>query len=328
MLYEPKPYLPRVIVDNLKADPSRWLLKARSPLVKWATYTCILEWPEDHPEVRTYKALIHEDDDFARITRAQRKDGTWSGTDSFPESGLFGAYYSGTVWQLPLLADLQFKAGSAIVDKAFDIVLRSLTADGFIDLTSKGIPVIRANAVACGAFLDMGYPRSEIQGTLNWLCNQQRSDGGWADFYELKHPDFPSSVKTTAAVLYALRTGVNNTDTLTVPIADRGSKYLMANLFGDYQERFPRSKKAWGKLSWPQYNFDILSVGRAMQICGYGAEQLEEVTKAIVAKQTHRGYWRQEVLIIAPTHIRPVTTSRASRWLTFKATRYLVDLHK
>ncbi len=327
MIQAQRSYLPRLIVDGLKADPARWLLKARSPLVKWATYTNLLEWPDDHPEVRTYKALIHEDDDFTRITDAQLDDGTWPGIGPFPGSGNYGAYYTGTVWQLPLLADLQVKAGAQYADMAYETLSRSISTDGFFDLAGKGLPLIRANAVVCGAFLDMGFPREELKNTLYWLCNQQRYDGGWSDFYELNTEDAPSSFKTTGTVLYALRSRQNPGDTTIANRAKKGAAYLMANLFGDYLERFPRSSKAWGKLSWPQYNFDILSIGRALQMSGYRREELQNITKAIAAKQTHRGYWRQEVLIIAPTHIMPVTTSRASRWLTFKATGYFIGLY-
>jgi len=326
MLREYRPYLPRIIVDELKADPTRWLLKARSPLVKWATYTNLLEWPGRHPEVRTSKALVHEDDDFKQITETQLENGSWPNIDRFPDIKHYGAYYTGTVWQLPLLADLRVKAGSHYADNAYETVSRSICRDGFFDLTGKGIPLIRANAVACGAFLDMGFSRTDIEGVLNWLSQQQRYDGGWSDFFELKTEDAPSSIKTTGSVLYALRSREIRDDRIVIR-ATKGAEYLLANLFGNYLERFPRSSKAWNKLSWPQYNFDILSIGRSLQMTGYGKKQLNDISKAIVNKQTHRGYWRQEVLIIAPTHITPVTTSRASRWLTFKAAEYFKDLH-
>ncbi|MCP4231829.1 MAG: hypothetical protein GY771_17000 [bacterium] len=322
-----QPYLSRIIVDSLKADPTRWLLKARSPLVKWATYTHLLEWPDDHPEVRKNHALIHEDDDFARITGAQRDDGTWLKVGRFPDNGLYGAYYMGTVWQLPLLADIQINAASVWAVRAFAAISTTVTSDGFFDLTGKGLPLTRVNAIVCGAFLDMGFPRTDVKEALAWLGGRQREDGGWADFFELNAPDAPSSIKTTAAVLYALRSKDVSPDNPLEATGVKGSEYLSANLFGDYLERFPRSAKAWSKLSWPQYNYDILTIGRALQMSGLANKELAKVTKAIINEQTHRGFWRQQINIIAPTHISPVATGRASRWLTFKAAQYIKTLH-
>jgi aldehyde dehydrogenase (NAD+) len=41
---------PREIAELFKADPARWLLKARSPLVRYRTYTDLLGYSPEHPK--------------------------------------------------------------------------------------------------------------------------------------------------------------------------------------------------------------------------------------------------------------------------------------
>ncbi|UCE27401.1 MAG: hypothetical protein JSW52_01215, partial [Candidatus Coatesbacteria bacterium] len=154
---DPTGRLPADLAVFFKADPARWLLKARSPLVRYRTYTGLLGYLPDHPKPAALLPHLGEDPDLRAVLDSQTADGFWQTDDIyFNRSGvvnLYGPKYAASVWQLPILADLGFKTDDNTPVRAFEFFAGRLTADGFFDLAGKGYPLVRANAIACCAFL-------------------------------------------------------------------------------------------------------------------------------------------------------------------------------
>jgi hypothetical protein len=323
--------LPREIAGLFKADPARWLLKARSPLVRYRTYTDLLGYSPEHPKPSALLPRLGEDPDLRAVLDSQKPDGfRRTGDLYFNRSALvdlYGPKYAASVWQLPILADLGLVIEDETPARAYELFSSRATADGFYDLTAKGYPLVRANAIACTAFLRMGWRAGDLDGQLKWLAARQRADGGWADAHEIGEPDAPSTIGTTAHVAAAL----GYADRADEPVAfegerKRGTEYLGDNLLGDYAGRFQPTRKPWRQLSWPQYDYDIVTVAGALWAAGARDEYVRKAASLVVELQTPKGFWRQRVRFVAPTVVPTVEPGHSSRWITMKAAKSVISI--
>ena len=85
----------------LKGDPTDWLLEDDDPTVRYLTLTGILGAGADEPEAVKARRRIMETGLVPRILDAQAAGGWWGTKDAF-----YTEKYSGTVWQLIILAEL------------------------------------------------------------------------------------------------------------------------------------------------------------------------------------------------------------------------------
>ncbi|UCE26243.1 MAG: hypothetical protein JSW52_07720 [Candidatus Coatesbacteria bacterium] len=323
--------LPQKLAESFKADPARWLLKARSPLVRYRTYTDLLGYPPDHPKPAALLPRLDEDPDLRAVLDSQTPDGFWHTNDLyFNRSGrvnLYGPKYAASVWQLPILADLGFTTDDGAPARAFELFAGRLTADGFCDLTGKGYPLLRANAIACYAFLRMGWGPSDLGAPLAWLAAQQRADGGWADVHEIREPDAPSTVATTSHVTTALGYADRVDDVIAFKVErETANNYLSNNLLSDYAGRFQPTRKPWRRLSWPQYDYDILTVTEALWVAGAPDEYERKAAELLIELQTPKGFWRQRVRFVVPSVVSMVEPGHSSRWITMRAAKVIIAI--
>lgn len=311
-------FLPASVARRFTSDPARWLMRARSPLVRYRTAVDLLAWPPDSPEAATLWAGRHEDADVQAVMEGRGDDGLWRAPEALyrRRDGLYVPRFRATVWQLPLFADWGFGAEEPAVAPAVEALLGRRTDDGFFELGAGG-PALFGNALAASSLSRLGVPAGELAGVRAWLAAKQRADGGWADPLELAAPEAPSTVATTAEVIRAL--GAEGGEA-----ARRGLDYLRDNFFTEYNGRFPPSARPWRRFSWPQYNYDALSVATAMLEAGAPAAELAPLAGAVAELQTRRGFWRQQLPFGEPGWLEPVRAGRASRWITFRAAAFLV----
>jgi len=330
-MVDPNDRLPADLAGLFKADPARWLLKARSPLVRYRTYTDLLGYPADHPKPSALLPHFDEDPDLRAVLDTHTPDGFWQ-TDNlyFNRSGLvdlYGPKYASSVWQLPILADLGLVIEDEAPARAHELFSSRATVDGFYDLTGKGDPLVRANAIACTAFLRMGWRVGDLDGPLKWLAAQQRADGGWVDAYEIGEPDAPSTIGTTAHVAAALGYADRTDETVAFEgETKQGAEYLGNNLLSDYAGRFQPTRKPWRQLSWPQYDYDIVTVAEALWAAGTPDEYVHKAALLVVELQTPKGFWRQRVRFVAPTVVPTVEPGHSSRWITMRAAKSVISI--
>ena len=314
--------LPAALAAGFTADPARWLLKARSPLVKWRTGVDLLGWPRGDAAAAALWGRRHDDADLAAVLSARGGDGLWREGSRFygRRFHLMLPRYRAALWQLPLLADLGLTLEEpAACDAAAAFFVRR-AADGFFDL-GPGEPSVFGNALAASALARLGAPPAELGGVRRWLAGRQRRDGGWADRRELADEDAPSVVATTAEVVRAL---AGDGDAAVVAARAGGVRYLRDNLFTDYNGRFPPSAAPWTRLGWPQYHYDALSVATALAAAGASRADVAPLADAVRALETRRGFWRQQAVAGGDYWLAPVRAGRASRWVTFRAAFFLV----
>jgi hypothetical protein len=313
--------LPKKLAANFRADPARWLLKARSPLVRYRAAVDLLGWPADGVEAAALWARRYDDPDLAALADAQAADGLWHPPDAFfrRRPSLSVPRYLGAVWQLPVLADLGVGLDEPVAARAAEAVLARRTADGFFELGPGG-PFVAGNALAVSSLAAWGVDDAALAPARAWLRGRQRQDGGWADVFEVEGDAAPSTVGATAEVLRALAGGAGPDDRTLA----KGRGYLLANLFTDYNGRFPRSRRPWRRLSWPQYRYDALTVASALAAAGASRLDVAPPAQAVRELQTRRGFWRQQVPFGEPCWLKPVRAGRASRWVTYRATKLLL----
>jgi hypothetical protein len=312
--------LPAALARNFTADPARWLLKARSPLVKYRAAVDLLGWPRGG-EAASWWERRYEDHDLAALAEAQAADGLWYAPGRlFRRRGsLYAPRYLAAVWQLPVLADFGLNTAEPLVARAAGAMLARRTADGFFDLGPGG-PFVRGNAYVVSSLAALGVSEWELARARDWLRARRRGDGGWADRFELGGEGAPSTVATTAEVLRALAGGEAAGDAAL----EGGKRYLIENLFTDYNGRFPRSARGWRRLSWPQYRYDALTVGTSLAAAGASRGEVAPLAEAVRARQTRRGFWRQQVPFGERCWLEAVRAGRASRWITYRAALFLL----
>jgi len=281
----------------------------------------LLGWPRDAGEPAAWWERRYEDPDLAAVAAAQSEDGLWYAPARFfgRRPSWYVPKYLAAVWQLPILADLGLTVDEPTAAAAVAATLERRTADGFFDLGPGG-SFVRGNALAVSSLDRLGVAAAELAAAREWLASRRRPDGGWADGFDVD-AGAPSTVATTAEVLRALRGG----DGAAVAAArESGRAYLRANFFTNYNGRFPPSSRPWRRLGWPQYRYDALSVATALAAAGASREEVAPLAGAVRDLQTRRGFWRQQVPIGEPCWLAPVRAGRASRWVTFRATSFLI----
>ncbi len=296
-------------------------MKARSPLVRYRAAVDLLGWPPDCAEAAALWERRYDDPDLAAVAAAQSPDGLWHARSAFygRRPSLYAPKYRASVWQLPVLVDLGVGLTEPVAARAAEALLARRTADGFFDLGPGG-PFVTGNALAVSSLAAWGVEAAALTAPREWLLSRQRRDGGWADRFDVAGEDAPSTIGATTEVLSALA-GYRRSDEGAVA---NGRAYLRANLFTDYNGRFPPSRRRWRRLSWPQYRYDILKVASALAAAGASRPELAPLAQAVRALQTRRGFWRQQVPFGEPCWLEPVRAGRASRWITFLAARFLL----
>jgi len=296
-------------------------LKARSPLVRYRAAVDLLKWPADCVEAAALWERRYEDPNLAAVADAQAPDGLWYAPGPFFQRrpSLYVPKYLGAVWQLSVLADLGIGLNEPVAARAAEAVLARRTADGFFELGPGG-PFVAGNALAVSSLAAWGVDDAALAPVRAWLRGRQRHDGGWADEFEVDGDAAPSTAGTTAEVLRALAGGAGRDDRTLAT----GRGCLLGNLFTDYNGRFPRSSRPWRRLSWPQYRYDALTVASGLAAAGAPRLEVAPLARAVRELQTRRGFWRQQVPFGEPCWLKPVRAGRASRWVTYRATKLLL----
>ena len=98
-------------------DPTPWLLEG-DPSVRYFTLKGLLAAAPDAPEVQEARRAIMSEGAVPRILAAQGDDGHWGDRDRFY------AKYTGTAWQLIILAELGADGADERVRRACEAILR------------------------------------------------------------------------------------------------------------------------------------------------------------------------------------------------------------
>ena len=168
----------------LNADPTDWLLEEDNPSVRYFTLVDLLGKPEKDPEALRTKAEIMQRGTVPKILAKQQEGGNWDQPEKF-----YAAKYTGTVWQVIILAELGADGTDRRIHQACEFLLENSQdrqSYGFSTWASSKaqggrksyvIPCLTGNLIY--SLIRFGYLQdARVQKSIEWITRVQRFDDG------------------------------------------------------------------------------------------------------------------------------------------------------
>lgn len=253
--------------------------------------------------------MIEENRLIETIMKSQNEDGSWGNPDGF-----YTDKYTGTIWNVLILAQLNASKEDPRIKKACEFILRRSfepQSGGFSisysvkyesGLPSQVIPCLTGNMVY--ALIKLGYlDDSRIQKAIDWIVQYQRVDDGTYNSildtkYEhlsacfSKHSCFMGVTKSLKALAEVPK------DRRTKKINDKIAKLveflLIHHIFKKSSDTNTISKPGWTKFGFPlMYQTDVLEIMDIFRKLEIRDERLNEALDLIQSKQVE-GEWLLE----------------------------------
>jgi len=340
----------------LKADPTDWLLEHRNPCVRYFTLRDILDYSQNSPEVEKAKENINSYDKVVRIFSQQKPEGYWESAEQ-----PYHPKYKSTYWQIMILSQLGLDKSDEHVRRACDYIFRfQLEEGGFSTFREEGAKreyswmkeralkkgkepppfeswargKIRENEMSCltgnvaASMIRFGYADDDrVKRALNWLVEIQNEDGGWLCPYwkahiKDKHGCFMGTI-TPLDALSELSDAKRAKEMETA--IERGLEFLlMHRLFKANHHQFRVINKAWLKLGFPWFFYDILRGLSVVTKLGYiKDERIGEALEILIRKQDVEGKWILERTPSGRMHTSLEQKGKPSKWVTLHALKVL-----
>jgi hypothetical protein len=326
------------ITDKKTLD---WLLEKEDPSVRFFTQVDLLNEPQTDKEVIESKKAILSKGIVPKILLKQHEGGYWVSPERF-----YTAKYTGTVWQLMILAELGASGSDTQINRSCEFILdtsqekesfafahrTSAKANG--GLKSEVIPCLTGNMVWClikHGFLD--DPR--VQKGIEWICRYQRADdetpeapSGWPyDRYEMcwgRHTCFMGVVKSLKAL------SAIPVDKWTPKVREKISflaEFLLKHHIHKRSHDLAKvSKPGWRRFGFPlMYQTDILEILEILTNLGYHDPRMQEAFDILQKKMTKDGRWKLENSFNGRMIEDIEEIGKESKWITQKALKVLLN---
>jgi hypothetical protein len=315
----------------LKSDPLPWLLEPDDPSVRYFALRDLLGRSEDDPEVQAARAAIMESEPVSAILAARNPDGYWvkPGHGYYPK-------YTGTVWQVMLLADLGADGADRRIRQSCDYLLSQCQCrSGGLSHNATPSGVIHClTGNLTHAFLALGLPAEDerIQQALDWQAGAilgeeatyYKSGTTGADFgcaYNSALPCAWGAIKALKALsLLPLKA---HTPRVARAI-DAGVDFLFSRDLAraDYPH-YERVSSSWFKFGYPlSYTSDILEALEVLARLGHARDpRLSNAIESMLSKQDSEGRWKLERTLNGKTWIDIEKKGQPSKWVTLRALR-------
>ncbi len=318
----------------------QWLLDKENPAVRYFTQRDLLNMPAGDPTIVESRRAIMTTGPVREILEQQKEGGFWAEEGTF-----YAAKYSGTVWQLMILAELGADGADPRIARACEFILahsqekesygfsyqRSIKEGG--GLKSGVIPCLTGNMVWSLIRLGMlDDPR--VQKGIEWICRYQRADdgtnhslSGWPyNRYEMcwgRHSCHMGVVKSLKA-LSAIPSDKRSRE-VSIKI-DELSEYLLRHHIHKKSHDLTRvSKPGWLKLGFPlMYQTDILEILDILSGLGIKDSRMKEALDILESKKTSDGRWKMENTFNGKMITNIEAKGNDSRWITFRALRVVM----
>lgn len=317
-----------------------WLLEEENPSVRYFTLTRLLNKAENDTDVLTAKQNIMTSGLVPKILNQQNEDGSWGDKKRF-----YTDKYSGTVWQLIILAELGATVENNQIRRAGDFILdysQDAESFGFSmkkagrtsgGLHSEVIPCLTGNMVC--SLIKIGMIEDiRVQQGIEWILKYQRSDDGIAEEptdwpYDRNnvcwgkhtcHMGVVKSLKALSAIPEALRNKEIN-DKIKVL-----AEYMLVHHIHKKSHNLKsNSKPGWLKLGFPlMYQTDILEILGILTELGYNDPRMREALEILQSKQDKDGRWKLENTFNGKMIEDIESKGQHSKWITLKALGVLV----
>lgn len=316
-------------------DTLEWLLETDNPSIRYFTLTKLLNKFEGDSEVIDAKSNIMNTGVVSLILGQQNCNGYWGDPQRF-----YTDKYSGSVWQLLILAELGATIDNPQIAKACEFILDSSQdreSHGFsMNKSGKSgggrhsevIPCLTGNLVY--SFIKLGLMEDvRVQKGIEWICKYQRCDDGildgpteWPyDRYETcwgKHSCHMGIVKSLKALSVIPREKKN--DRIEEKTNDLAEYLLGHHIHKKSHDLDKVSKPGWLKLGFPlMYQTDILEIIGILTDLGYKDPRMGEAIDIIRNKQNRDGRWVLENTFNSKMIEDIEVKGLNSKWITLKA---------
>jgi hypothetical protein len=316
-----------------------WLLEEENPSVRYFTLRDILGKQDDDPEVFGSKQAIQNSGIVPRILQQQQKEGYWVSPGRF-----YTAKYTGTVWQLMILAELGADGSDVRIKDACEFILshsQEPESGGFAHkermkggggLKSEVIPCLTGNLI--WSLIKHGFLADErIRKGIEWICKYQRADDGdskppaaWPyERYEMcwgRHTCHMGIVKTLKALSAIPET--KRTTVVNQKIAFLAEYLLKHHIYKKSHDLAKTSKPGWLKPGFPlMYQTDILEILEILTHLGYHDLRMKDAVEKLRGKMNLNGRWILENSFNGKMTEDIEVKGNASKWITMKALKII-----
>lgn len=323
------------IIKTIPDKTISWLLEKENPSVRYGTLTKLLNQPENSKEVTDAKQDIMSQGVVPKILKKQNETGHWGEPQRF-----YLDKYSGTVWQLIILAELGADKNNRQVKKACEFILNNSQEKesfGFSfrksiksqsPVKNEIIPCLTGNMV--WSLIKLGYVDDDrVKRGIEWICKYQRCDDGidkephgWPyDRYKMcwgKHTCHMGVVKSLKALAAIPKNKRNNA--VNHKIKELAEYLLVHKIHKKSHEPEKISRPGWLKLGFPlMYQTDILEILGILTDLGYQDKRMNEAVEILKKKQNIEGKWKLENSFNGRTSVNIETKGKESKWISLKA---------
>jgi hypothetical protein len=323
----------------LKADPTEWLLGEDNPSVRYFTLIDVLGKGENDPDVEKSRKAIMQTGVVPKILAKQKSGGYWGIAENF----YVRSKYTGTVWQLMILAELAADPGEERVRDACEFILehsQDRESDGFSYMSaSKGggahdkvLPCLTGNMV--WSLIRLGYLKdARVQNGIEWIVRYQRFDDGVKEAakgwpYDKRgkcwgrHSCHMGVVKALKAL--AEIPADERSENVKRTIEEGAEHILKHHVHKRSHDVTAVSKPEWLQFGFPlMWNTDALEILDILTRLGHHDERMLEAIDLVVSKQDDLGRWKLERSFNGRFQVNIEQEGKPSKWITLNALRVL-----
>jgi hypothetical protein len=314
-----------------------WLLDGE-PAVQRAVRTRLLGEPLESPECRVLSGRLMTEGTIPAILDSQDPDGHWGGRDRF-----YTAKYSGTVWNLIILAELGADGSDGRVRRAVTAILadgQHRASGGFSTTRTKRdegalgsmvIPCLTGNMVF--ALIRLGHggdPR--VQQAVDWITTYQRFDDaegtaptGWPyDRLEMCWGRHTCSMGIVKALKGLAELGFGHSAEVDRTLGE-GAEWLLKHHVHKRSHDLSRdSKPGWRRFGFPRmYQTDVLEILLLLTRLGFSDPRMDDAFDLVESRRDKSGRWILQESF-NPRFSAPIeVVGEPSRWVTLSALEVL-----
>jgi hypothetical protein len=323
----------------LKEDPTEWLLERDNPSVRYFTLTEVLDKLVGGREAKEAKNEIMRVGVVPRILAKQNDEGWWETADEF-----YRPKYTGTVWQVIILAELGAEASDMRIKRACEFILansQDRESGGFSvwprakaegGRHSSVIPCLTSNEV--WSLIRLGYledPR--VRKAIDWITTYQRFDDGIEESpkgwpYD-RNKDCFGTHTCHMGVVKALKAlgeipAEKRSEKVVKTIHEGVEHMLKHHVYKRSHDLNRVSKPGWLRFGFPlMWQTDVLEILGILTKLGYRDKRMQEAVDLVVSKQDSRGTWKMENTFNDRFHVSIEQKGKPSKWITLNALKVL-----
>lgn len=326
----------------MESNVLSWLLEVENPSVRCFTLKDILGRSESDPQVIESRRQIMLHGPVPRILEARSGPGFWGEADNF-----YTDKYTGTVWNLLLMAELGADGSDPRIQEAVEFLLSNSQepVDGGFSyrrsaklgggLPSGVVPCLTGNMVY--SLIRLGYLQdTRVQQSIRWITAYQRCDdgdssapkGGFYDRYEMcwgRHSCHMGVAKALKA-LAALPPDHRSED-VRLKIDELVEYFLRHHIHRKSHHLEEVARPGWLKPGFPlMYQTDIFELLDILTVLGVQDPRMDEALAVLRGKQRPDGTWKLENTFNGKMLVEIEKKGAPSKWLTLRALRILKAL--